>query len=129
MYGLDDSVIALGKDNFDEVMERDNDLMVEFYAPWCGHCKSLKPEYQQLSTMYEDVDTVDIAACDATAYEDYPKDKFKVEGFPTIYFCPAGDRDACEVYEGDRDAESMSIYIEGKAAKPIVHSEGAGGEL
>lgn len=37
-------------DNFDEVVRAEGtDVMLEFYAPWCGHCKSLKPVYNEVA--------------------------------------------------------------------------------
>mgnify|MGYP001792639942 FL=1 len=41
--------VAVAK-NFDEVVnDPDRDVLIEFYAPWCGHCKNLEPKYKELA--------------------------------------------------------------------------------
>lgn len=47
----------------------DKDVFVEFYAPWCGHCKSLAPKYDALAEQLAGVESVVIAKMDATANE------------------------------------------------------------
>ena len=55
--------IVVGK-NFDEVVLGDQDVLVQFYAPWCGHCKRLAPVWQELGVTVKDVPTVTIAKMD-----------------------------------------------------------------
>jgi protein disulfide-isomerase A6 len=44
---VEDNVVVLTQSNFESVVMNSKDIwMVEFYAPWCGHCKSLEPEYK-----------------------------------------------------------------------------------
>lgn len=41
----EDDVIVVTSENFPQLLEKYDAIMVEFYAPWCGHCKTLAPEY------------------------------------------------------------------------------------
>lgn len=83
--------------NFDEVViNNDKDTLVEFYAPWCGHCKKLMPVYEQVAEALKDED-VAIVKMDATA-NDVPAN-FEVRGFPTLYWLPRNDKDNHIRYE------------------------------
>jgi protein disulfide-isomerase A6 len=49
-YSSSDGVVELTANNFnDRVVKSDNVWLIEFYAPWCGHCKNLVPEWKKLS--------------------------------------------------------------------------------
>jgi hypothetical protein len=55
---------------FDEVvLDESKDVLVKFYAPWCGHCKELAPVYDELAEEFEGVESVVIAKVDSTANE------------------------------------------------------------
>jgi len=89
------------------VMNNEHDVLVEFYAPWCGHCKSLTPKYEKLGAKFADRPNIVIAKLDATE-NDHPAD---VEGFPTLIFYPAGAKDAPIPYEGDRTVDAMYKFV------------------
>jgi len=105
--------------NFDEIVnDPSKDLLLEFYAPWCGHCKQLAPKYDQLGEKMKSHKNVVIAKIDATA-NDFDREKFKVSGYPTIYFRPAtkaGGKLASPVtYEGNREVDDFVTYLKANA--------------
>lgn len=102
--------IIVAKNYQDVVIDNDKDVLVEFYAPWCGHCKSLAPKYDDLASQYaasEFKDKVVIAKVDATA-NDVPDE---IQGFPTIKLFPAGAKDAPVDYSGSRTIEDLIKFI------------------
>jgi len=103
---------------FNEIVNDPNkDVLIEFYAPWCGHCKALEPKYIQLGQKMKDVETVTIAKMDATA-NDVPNLDFEVKGFPTIYFKPAG-RSPMKYEGGEREVSDFVAFIKKHATNPV----------
>lgn len=70
-------------------MADNENVLVEFYAPWCGHCKSLAPEYAAAATAVKDVAGLKIAKVDATEAKDVAG-KYEIKGFPTLKFFKNG---------------------------------------
>jgi len=105
-------VITVTKDNFDQIVDGSTNVLVEFYAPWCGHCKSLAPEYKLASETFLPTDDIKIAAVDATESASLA-DKFGVKGYPTLKFFPKGATEP-EEYDGGRTADTIVKWINGK---------------
>ncbi|CAI5720672.1 unnamed protein product [Peronospora effusa] len=108
--------IIVGKEFQQRVIDNEKDVMLEFYAPWCGHCKSLAPKYEELAEEFADVESIMIAKMDATANE-IDHDGVDVRGFPTLIFFPAKDKQNPIVYEGSRDVEGISEFLKNNAQK------------
>ena len=108
------SVIDLIPGNFDSiVLKSGKPALVEFFAPWCGHCKKLAPVYEELAQAFDSAkDEVTIAKVDADAEKDLGK-RFGVQGFPTLKWFD-GKSDKPEDYNGGRDLESLTEFVKGK---------------
>uniref|UniRef100_A0A8B9RJ15 protein disulfide-isomerase n=1 Tax=Astyanax mexicanus TaxID=7994 RepID=A0A8B9RJ15_ASTMX len=106
---------------FEEIVNNpEKDVLVEFYAPWCGHCKNLEPKYTELGKKLSSDPNIVIAKMDATA-NDVPLD-YDVQGFPTIYFAPAGQKDQPRRYEGGREVSDFISFLKKEATHPLVLS-------
>lgn len=102
-------VKTLVSTNFDDVVfNKDKDVLVEFYAPWCGHCKQLAPIFDQLGEKFKDSDSVVIAKIDSTANE---LEHTKITSFPTLKFYKKGDNEVVD-YNGERTLEGFVKFIE-----------------
>jgi protein disulfide-isomerase A1 len=111
------NVATIVGDNFKEVvLDEKKDVLIEFYAPWCGHCKTLAPKWNKLGEALKGVDSIVIAKTDATA-NDYPAG-FSVSGFPTIKFVTSGDNKIQE-YNGERDVEAFISFLKKNAKIPF----------
>ncbi|XP_019158660.1 PREDICTED: probable protein disulfide-isomerase A6 [Ipomoea nil] len=108
------NVVVLTSENFEEiVLNEKKDVLVEFYAPWCGHCKHLAPTYEKVATAFKLDEDVVIANLDADKYKDLGE-KYGVSGFPTLKFFPKGNKDG-EDYEGGRDLDDFVNFINEKS--------------
>lgn len=107
----DEHVAVLGKDNFESFLANNKFAFVKFYAPWCGHCKSMAPAYSKLAErMKNEKDGVAIAKVDATV-ENELASKFGVQGFPTLKFFINGEP---VDYQGGRDEDAMFNWLKKK---------------
>jgi len=114
-------VVVLDESNFDSVVNGDKAVFVEFYAPWCGHCKNLAPEYEIAATAFKGQSGVVVASVDADKHSSLGS-RFGVKGFPTLKFFPkGGDVKSPEDYNGGRTAADIVQFLNDKTgAKGFV---------
>jgi len=103
-------VVELTSSIFDkDVLDSKDMWLVEFYAPWCGHCKKLAPEWASAATTLKG--KVKLGAVDATQFPDLAQ-RYGVRGYPTIKYFPAGAKLDAEEYGGGRTAADIIAWAE-----------------
>lgn len=110
-------------DTFEKlVLSGDKHVLLEAYAPWCGHCKKLEPIYDELAKKLANEHDIVIAKMDATANE---HSALNVKGFPTIKFYKKGSTEATE-YSGDRTYEGFLTFLEKEVGRKLGDGTDAG---
>ncbi|CAI5483716.1 unnamed protein product [Closterium sp. Yama58-4] len=123
--GYDDDIVAddssdvveLTPNNFGDFVGTEKAVFVKYYAPWCGHCKKLAPDYEKLATAFKKTKTVVIAKVDCDAYKEMCSD-YRVRGYPTLKWFPAGT-DIPDDYDGRREAASMVTWVNEKLGTSV----------
>ncbi|EFA76633.1 protein disulfide isomerase [Heterostelium album PN500] len=113
--------VIVGKTYEQIVLDETKDVLVEFYAPWCGHCKSLEPIYKQLGDYMAENPHVVIAKVDATANDVPPE--LAIRGFPTIKYFKATDKKNPVEYNGQRDLASLVEFIQEHSTQTLKFSK------
>jgi len=108
-------VVTLDPSNFDAVTKgSDKTIFVEFYAPWCGHCKHLTPDWEKLAVAFQNEPKVIIAKVDADAHKDLGS-RFGVTGFPTLKWFGKGTTDKPDDFSGGRSLTELVTAVNSRA--------------
>lgn len=119
------NAVSLNNDNFDaEVFASGKNAFIKFQAPWWGHCKKMKPAWDQLSREYDTSDSVIIGDVDCTVEKELCQ-KWKVEGYPTVgYFTQETGQKKLD-YSGGRDFDSIKRFTESTLQVELCRLDGS----
>ena len=117
-----DIFVVVGKTFQKEVIDNDKDVMLVFYAPWCGHCKQLLPKYEEAAKKLKAKNPkIVLAKMDATENE---VESVTITGFPTIKFYPGNKKGSKPIdFNGERTTEGIIKFIQTNAYNKVVLDE------
>ncbi|KAI9101772.1 thioredoxin-like domain-containing protein [Phlyctochytrium arcticum] len=112
--------VVVGKNYEAIVLDKSKDVLLEFYAPWCGHCKALAPVWEELGEKVKSTfgDNVVIAKMDATENDVPVESAFEITGFPTIKLFKADSNEIID-YSGDRTVDSFFDFLKKNVAAAV----------
>lgn len=107
-YSEDKNVVVLTDETYHEFIAKHEYVLAEFYAPWCGHCKQLAPEYAKAAKKLKGVENpVPLVKIDATV-ETKLADEFSIAGYPSLKWVVNGKHNE---FEGPRTAKEIVNWI------------------
>jgi len=114
--------VVVGKSFESIVKDPTKDVLVKYYAPWCGHCKKLAPIWDDLAEKTKDIEDLVIAKFDSTANEALG---VEVRGYPTLIFYPKDNKKGVN-YDGDRELDDFINWLGDKSSAYKAYQSAGG---
>ncbi|KAH0539115.1 hypothetical protein FGG08_004353 [Glutinoglossum americanum] len=123
IYSKSSPVLQVDAKSYDRLIAKSNyTSIVEFYAPWCGHCKNLKPAYEKVAQKLAGFAKVAAVNCDDESNKGFCG-SMGVQGFPTLKIVRPGKkpgRPTVEDYQGERSTKAIADAVADKMPNHVV---------
>ena len=114
---IEQRVLVLDDANFQTEVAKHDNLMIFFYAPWCGHCRHMHPIYNDVALAMSQLDTpIYMAKVDVTQNPELAK-QFNIQSFPKLFWKWEG---GYLPYSGGRQFEDIGTFILNQIVPPSV---------
>lgn len=121
MYPKNSPVLQVGAKDYDKLIAKSNHTsIVEFYAPWCGHCQNLKPAYEKVAKNLAGLAKVAAVDCDDEGNKPLCG-QMGVQGFPTLKIVRPGKKPGRPVVEDYKGARSAKAIVDAVVEKIPNH--------
>lgn len=114
--------IGVGKNFKELVLDSDKEVLVKFYAPWCGHCKTLAPHYDEAAKKLSNNPNILLVKVDSTLNE---VAGLEIQGFPTLKFYGKDKSQPPIDYNGGRDTDGIISWLKEHTEYDWVEPAGA----
>jgi protein disulfide isomerase len=111
--------IIVGKTFKDIVLNNEKEVLVKFYAPWCGHCKTIAPHFDEAAKRLANNPNIVIAKVDSTENEVSVVD---IEGFPTLKFWGKDKSQPPIDFTGERTADGIIQWLKDHTSYEWIES-------
>ncbi|KAF2736590.1 thioredoxin-domain-containing protein [Polyplosphaeria fusca] len=122
LYSKNSAVLQITGVDYDRVIGKSNyTSIVEFYAPWCGHCKNLKPSFEKAAKSLAGIAKVAAVNCDDEMNKPFCG-QMGVQGFPTLKIVKPGKKPGktiVEDYQGPREAKAIIDAVKDKIPNKV----------
>ena len=108
---LNPNIIPLTDANYTEFMKENKEVLILFYAPWCGHCKAFAPEYSKIADTIKEQGIKVVTARVNAEENEVTSQLNNIEGFPTLKLYVNNE---ISEYEGDRTVDKLLSFIDKK---------------
>ena len=115
VYSQDSNVLTITDSTIDAAIKDYPSILIEFYAPWCGHCKRLAPEYEKAADMLKNSGSKAVVGKVDSTVERTAATAWSIRGYPSLLYFENGQM--IEKYAGGRTAEDIVKYMTEKAEK------------
>merc|ERR1719359_1832720 len=110
------SKVVVGRNFEDIVLQKDKDVVIQIYAPWCGFCKKFAATWNSFAGRLAGAPNVVVAKMDGSRNGSPVPDDFSWDAYPKIFFVRAGEKKPVH-FSGDRTIENLMDFVKQHASK------------
>lgn len=122
------SKVVVGKSFEDIVLQKDKDVIMQVYAPWCGFCKKFTPVWKSFAQTLKGVDHLVVAKMDGSRNSSPLPEQFSWDSYPKVFMVKAGEKKPIH-FDGERTVDNLIEFVSKHSSKTLkLEKAGSRGE-